>query len=259
MNRNLLSIFICALAILGSSGAWAQAQIRPQRVFVHELEGIWVYEAYARSLAKQRMPHRVASQIAPVVIAIKREGRSYPILITNFDKASLLAVLDVEPDVKPGSYRLVLGPDDRPVSSTEVKYLWFRANRNAQGGFDRLNMAELFFMKGRWADYVHVGTEIGPFINRAVISGRYLDDKGVSWEFTDDGEAIWPDRKFLYELSLNDRSSNCEYFEADELMSEGKKFFGFAWKGEKLQIYPAKLVGKRVRCEAKPLATLTPQ
>lgn len=260
MNYRLLPILFCVVSSATSVALFAQANPRSERVFLQELEGMWVNEAYGRALAKSRMPHAVARRTPPVVIAIKREGRSYPIVITNFDKVSVLAVLDVEPDNKPGSYRLVLGPDDRPVSSSAVKYLWFRGARNAQGKFDKLSMAETFFMKGRMADFVNVGTELGPFVNRAVISGRYTDERGAAWEFSDAGEARWPDQTFHFELSLNDRRADCEYLEAEDLDApDGKKRYGYAWKANKLQIFPAKMVSKRVHCSARPLATLSPQ
>ncbi len=99
----------------------------------------------------------------PVVIAIKREGRAFPIVVTDFNKASVQTVLDVEPDAKPGSYRLVVGAGDRPMTSNEVKYVYFQGNRNAQGKFDRLRFAEIFLMKGKWADYILLSGEISPY------------------------------------------------------------------------------------------------
>jgi hypothetical protein len=253
---------IAALALLASSLSIAQTQPRRQdRVYLRELEGIWIKAQYLEALEKSRMPHQTAKKIPPVVIGIQRQGRSYPIVTTNFfDKASVQAVLDVEPGKEPGLYRLVIGPDDRPVSSAEVKYLWFRGERNAQGGFDRLMMAELVFSKGKWADYVFLGKELAPRVNRAVIAGKYKDEKGGTWEFSAGGEAYWPDKTFAYEISLNDPAANCEYFEAEDLkVPDGKLRYGYAWRGGKLLVYRARLANKSVRCDPRPFATLTPQ
>lgn len=252
---------VAALALLASSLVFAQTQSgRPDRVYLHQLEGIWIKARYLEALEKSRMPHQTAKKVPPVVIGIQRQGRSYPIVMTDFDKASVQAVLDVEPGQEPGLYRLVIGPDDRPISSTEVKYLWFRGTRNDEGRFERLQMAELVFSKGKWADYIFSGEELAPRVNRAVLAGKYKDDKGANWEFSGDGEAYWPDRTFAYEISLNDPAAACEYIEAEDLKSaDGKQRYGYAWRAGKLLLYNARLVKKSVRCDPRPFATLTPQ
>jgi hypothetical protein len=250
MTRKLFSCLLCAIFLMTGAAVHAQTGTKRERVYLRDLEGIWVNQAYADALKKSRTPHAVAKKTEPVVIAIRREGRSFPMVITNFDRAAVQAVLDIEPDV--------LAPDDQPISHEKVKYLWIRGKRNAAGKFDKLEMAELFFKKGKWADYVHVGTAIGPFVNGAVIAGRYTDADGKAWEFSDQGEVYAPGETYHYELSLNDQRANCDYIEGEDLKSEdGKRRIGFAWKGDKLELYPAQLVKKRVRCEAKPFAVLT--
>jgi hypothetical protein len=256
--RNLWLVALVTLA--GILPCAAQEPARPaERIYLRELEGIWIAKDYLDVLVRTRMPHQAARKVAPVVIGIQREGRAYPIVVTNFEKASVQAVLDVEPGEKPGLYRLVLGPDDRPVSSTEVQYIWFRGNRNAEGKFDRLQMAEPVFMKGKWAEYVLAGKELTSRMNRTVIAGKYTDQKGRGWEFSEDGEAYSPDRTFPYELSLNDSRATCEYFEAEDAKASGGKVrYGYAWRAGKLLLYDAKMVGRSVQCGAKAFATLQP-
>jgi len=226
-----------------------------------DVEGIWINEAYLRTLAGLKSPHAAAKKAAPVVIVIRREGRAYPIVVTDFNKASLQALLDVEPDGKPGAYRLVVAPDDKPISSKEVKYIRFEANRNPQGKIERLRVAEPDFMKGKWADYVTVGGELSPQLNRLVIAGDYRDEKGRPWVFKEDGEASWPEDKFNFELSLNDPGANCDYLQSEGAAKgvDDKKRYGYGWKAGKLSVYRARMSGKKVVCEAKPLAVLTPQ
>ena len=271
---------IALFALLAALCLPAAAQTRPQaapaaprdRVFLKDVEGIWINEAYLLALAVLKSPHAAAKKAAPLVIAIRRDGRAYPIVVTDFRTASLQAVLDVEPDGKPGAYRLVVGADDKPMSSSEVKYIRFQAVRNAQGKFDRLRIAEPDFMKGKWADYVALGGELNPQLNRLVIAGNYRDAKGEPWSFSEAGEARWPGRTFNYELSLNDPGAGCEYFQVENAAAgTGKRAdpaqqaatdrnrYGFAWNGGKLSLYAARQAGKKVLCDAKPLAVLTPQ
>ena len=241
--------------------------VRKDRVFLKDVEGIWINESYMSVLAALKSPHAAAKKTPPVVIAIRREGRAYPIVVTDFNKASLQAVLDIEPDGKPGAYRLVVGANDKPMSSSDVKFIRFEATKNAQGKFDRLRFAEPDFMKGKWADYVPIAGELSPQLNRFVIAGKYGDEKGRTWIFSESGEATWPEQKFNYELSLNDPDANCDYLQSesaakgadDHKGADDKKRYGYGWKAGKLSIFAARLAGKKVVCDAKPIAVLTPQ
>jgi hypothetical protein len=258
------AFLIAALAVPAAAETPASPSppARKDRVFLKDVEGIWINEAYLSVLAALKSPHAAAKKAAPVVIAIRREGRAYPIVVTDFNKASLQAVLDVEPDGKPGAYRLVVGADDKPVSSNEVKYIHFEAVKNAQGKFDRMRFAEPDFMKGKWADYVPIAGEISPQLNRFVLAGNYKDEKGRPWMFSESGEATWPDQKFNYELSLNDPAASCDYLQSEGATKgaeEGKKRYGYAWKSGKLSILTARMAGKKVVCDARPIAVLAPQ
>ena len=265
----ILAVFFLAAAAVPSFAEDPPAQkpaVRKDRIFIKDIEGIWINEAYLSVLAALKSPHAAAKKTPPVVIAIRRDGRAYPIVVTDFNKASLQAVLDVEPDGKPGSYRLVVGADDKPVSSSEVKYIRFEATRNAQGKLDRLRFAEPDFMKGKWAEYVPLAGELSPQLNRFVIAGKYGDEKGRSWTFSEAGEATWPEQKFNYELSLNDPGASCDYLQSEsaakgeaDKKGDDKKRYGYGWKAGKLSIFAARLAGKKVVCDAKPLAVLTPQ
>ncbi len=259
MKQKLILTLCTALALVWGVPGSAQNQPRRDRVYVADLEGIWMNEAYVKALRESRMPHQAAKKERPVVIAIKREGRVYPFVSTDFEKAALMVILDVEPDVKPGSYRLVLGQKNEPTSSDEAKYVWFKGSRNADGKFDRLAFKELFMMKGEWANYQRVGEELGPAVNAIVLAGKYTDRKGRNWSFTEKGRASFPDKSFYYELSLNDKTAKCEFLEAEDLEApEGKSFYGYRWKGGKLELFNAKLNKDKVRCDAAPFAVLTP-
>jgi hypothetical protein len=260
MKRRLILIVCTSLALAWGVSGLAQNQARGDRVFLRDLEGIWMNEAYLKELRATRMPHQSAKKQRPVVIAIKREGRVYPFVSTDFEKAALMVVLDVEPDLEPGSYRLVLGKKNEPTSSDEASYVYFKGTRNADNKFDKLAIKELFIMKGQWADYERVGLELGPAVNNIVLTGKYKDRKGREWAFADNGKASFPDKTFYYELSLNDKTAKCEYFEAEDLESaDGKRFYGYRWKRGVLQLYDATVRKDRVRCESVPFAFLKPR
>lgn len=262
-TRKYCAFVIAVLLPAWTLGALAQektpAPVRKERIYVRDLEGVWVNNAYLKELAATKSPHAAARKAPPVVIAIKREGPSYPVVVTNFDKATLRVVLDLEPFGKPNAFRLVLGAENRPTSSTDVTYLPFEGVKSPQGKFEMLKFSEKGFMKGKSADYTRIAGEISPHVNRAVLAGKYADEKGRAWTFAESGEAVWPDQKINYEISLNDPAASCEYSQYEDATSGEKKRFGFAWKAGKLQILAAKLVDKKVRCDAKPIAVLTQQ
>jgi hypothetical protein len=265
--RNALFVLLITLlapaALAQNPPAPGSAPARKDRLFVKDVEGVWINEAYLNVLSTLKSPHAAARKAAPVVIAIRREGRGYPIVVTDFNKATLEAVLDIEPDGKAGAYRLVIGEEDKPVSSSEVKYLRFEAVKNAQGKIETLRAAEPTLMKGKWAQFVPLGGELSPRINRLVIAGEYTDEKGGAWVFKESGEALWPGQTFLYELSLNDPGAGCDYLQGEDPAKAGaaqdRKRYGYRWKTGKLSIHPARLAGRKVVCDDKPLARLTPR
>lgn len=256
----LLALVLAMVCNAALAQTPAQIQARKDRVYVRDLEGFWLNEAYVKVLSGNRSPHASAKRVAPLLIGLRREGRTYPIVITDFNKAVLNVVLDVEPQDKPGAYRLVLAPEDRPVSSSEVTFLPFEGAKNAQGKFDRLQFSDPFLMNGKPSDFMLLAGEVSPYINRLVIAGTYKDEKGATWTFTEAGEARWPDRTFRYDLSMNDPGANCDYLQTEDLKDGDQNLrFGYAWKADKLSIFPARVAGKRVRCEARPIAVLTRQ
>jgi hypothetical protein len=229
------------------------------RVFVKDIEGLWLTRDYMDALRVTRQPHVASRKALPVLIKIQKEGRSYPIMRTDFSRAVLQRVLDIEPMGKPGSYRLAVADEDmRAVPAEEVTYIPFRGEKGTEGRFDSLMFAEPTFAKGRFRDYFRIQDSLVVFVNRAVLAGRYVDEQGRVYEFSEAGEATFPDTKFEYEVSLAAEGATCDYFDtADDKAPGGRKRYGFAWKGDKLQLFNAAgAEPKKVRCDKKPFAVL---
>ena len=233
------------------------------RVFVKDIEGLWITADYASALRATRMPHQAARKARPVVVNIQKEGRSYPILRTDFDKAVMQRVLDIEPDKAPNTNRIVAADSDtEAVAASEATYIPFRGQKGVQGRFDTLSMAEPQFSRGKFRTYIRlVDSSLVGFINGVVLAGRYTDEQGRGYQFTEAGEATFPDTSFPDEVSLAALGATCEYFEtADDKAAGGKRRTGFAWVGGKLQLFEATGDSPaKVRCGEKPFAVLTPQ
>ena len=238
-----------------------QRPIRKDRVFVWDLQGTWISKAYLDRLKAWRSPHSAARQTPALVIKVDKQDKSYPILITNFQNAVLNFLLEVEPGGKPDTYRMVTAADDGVVSSTEATYIYFRGTRNAQGKFDALSIADPHFAKRKFLPFVRLPDSLDTVVNRLTVAGKYADAEGRSYELTEAGDAILPDRKFAYEVSLDPRAANCDVLQSHpEREAGGQNRVGFAWAGTKLQLFNVKSVKKdRFACESKPFAVLTPQ
>ncbi len=226
-----------------------------------DLEGTWVARDYVERLRASRAPHATARQATGIVIKIQREGRAYPILITNFQRAVLQAIIDVQPGAQPKTYRLAVAKEDTgAVSASELTYLNFRGERGPDGVFNTLLISEPNFAKKRYLTYVRLNDPLETFVNRVVLAGKYTDRDGKSYEFTEDGQAILPDRKFAYEISLDPAAASCELIQSHkEKDPEGKERVGFAWAGKELRLYQVSGDKAPYKCAAKPFAILTSQ
>jgi hypothetical protein len=266
-------IVIAALASTTLCGAQqppaasGEPQARPARplpkgrVFVWDLEGTWIAETYLQQLQSTRSPRSAGSRTPPLMIKVQREERSYPILITDFHQAAMQFLIEVEPGGKPGAYRMVVAPEDGAVSSSDVTYVQFRGEKSEGGKFEKLSIAEPFFAKRKFVTFVRLPEALEAHVNRAVIAGKYQDRDGRSYEFTQAGEAVLPDRSFPYEVTLDPKAGNCDLLHSHrERAPEGKERIGFAWKGDALQLFKTTaLKNDRYACEAQPFAVLKPQ
>jgi hypothetical protein len=276
--RRLLAVSLLAvtLVLAGPASVPAAAQEQPadpeapaaqakppskhkDRVYMKDLQGTWIARDYLERLRNLRAPHATARQAAGIAIKIEQEGSTYPILITNFQKAILNFVIDIQPDAKPGSYRLAIAKEDRPgLSASDLTYIYFRGERDANGVFQTLSIAEPNFARKRYLTYLRLSEPLDAFVNRAVLAGNYQDANGQSYEFTDGGEAILPDRTFQYELSLDPNRARCELIISHrEREPDGKERIGFAWKGATLQLYEVSGKKPPYKCKSTPFAVLT--
>jgi hypothetical protein len=262
----LLAALASSLSTLAQQPPAASAQNRarpipPGRVFVWDIEGTWISQTYLQRLQATRSPHAAGTQVPPLIIKVQREERVYPIVVTDFHNAVMQFLIEIEPAGKPGAYRMVVAPEEGMVSATDVTYVPFRGEKNAEGKFDTLSIADPFFSKRKFVAFVRLTDALEAHVNRTVIAGKYQDREGRTYEFTQSGDAVLPDRSFPYEVVLDAKAGNCDLLHSHrERAPEGKERLGFAWKAAELQLFHTKpLKGERYACEAKPFAVLSPQ
>jgi hypothetical protein len=169
-----------------------------------------------------------------------------------------MAVIDVQPTDKAKNYRLALAKEDRAgISADELTYLPFRGERDTDGVFKTLSIAEPNFAMKRYLTYLRLNEPLDTFVNRLVIAGNYVDAEGNAYAFTESGDAVLPDRKFVYEVSLDPNNASCELLQSHrEREPQGKERVGFAWKGAELQLFAVTGKKRPYKCAAKPFAVL---
>lgn len=255
----LLALCAGAQAQTDGSEAAKKRPPRPDRVYLKDLEGVWMNQAYLSVLKSTRSPRAAALKTPPIVIQMKRDNNIYPILTTNFRSAVMQFVVDVEPDRKPKSWRLVTAKSEGVVNSADVIYTYFTGKRGAGGKFESLNIKEPHFAKRRATAMAPLNEPLESFVNKHTIAGKYKDEGGGSYEFSEAGDAQMPDRKFAYEVLLYVGGADCDLLASHhEKDPEGRELIGFVHKGDKVQLYKAAQISKgKWKCESQPFATLT--
>ena len=70
------------------------------------------------------------------------------------------------------------------------------------------------------------------YVSSTILVGKYQDKQGRPYEFRGDGWAIFPDRKFKFEIGTDHVFDHFDYF------MENKKTWAFKRNGSLLQIFP---------------------
>ncbi len=238
----------------------APKPVRKDRVFVKDLEGIWIARDYVEALRAVRSPLAAARKAKPLAVNIRKDRNKFTVLRTDFGRAILLDIVDIEPGAKTGEFRLVAAPDaSGPVNSADVTYLPARG-KGSEGRFDSLDFADPSFSKKRWRNLVRLDEGLGHFVNGIAIAGTYVDAKGQSYAFTPKGEATMPDGSFAYEIALAPVAGQCELIESvADTESAPRKRVGFDWKGGRLHLFEVTGDAKAgLRCAKEPFAVLVP-
>ncbi len=220
------------------------------RVWVRELAGSWVSAAFLDALRAGK-PLGEAVRAAPMVaIGVHRVEAGYHVVVTDFRKRVEQGVVDVQPDGKPGHFRLALGPDQALVSLDQMSFIAFEGARGAEGRFSQLRVREPYVLK-RPLELRHLDESLDVLVNRAVIAGGYNDAQGKRFDFSDAGQATLPDGAFAYRVAAG--AKGCDLLLAVGEEGEAKARFGFAASKGELRLYGLTATkGGKQTCEAQP-------
>jgi hypothetical protein len=243
----------CALLCLLLAGCSATAAKPPLELA--DLEGDWIVRPYLREVRRTRQTLAPQERWPALSFTVGRaSGGGFEMERTNFHEAVMQPIESFEGTT--AGARFVLGGGERP---DRIAIFRVRTKRGCSG---------VVRVAGVWpgapADeyvYARVAGSVRESVNQIVLAGEYRDAQGRRYVFTAAGHATWPDREFDYEIALDPSEACCEYFQhADPKGVGGQARYGYAWKGDELQVfrvvYPED--GCPISCEPEPMLVLSP-
>ncbi len=224
----VLVLLVAVLSAPGCSKGTADRGNKPAQTSVTLREGDYLSSAYIDKVKKTRSPLLAGSEYGPHQITVNRHGNLLNLEpIYNFHEGGAPFVF--HPD---GSIT-INEPDSAYVSNLAISVL---SQDSFRLGFDD-RAAHASFKN----DYVFV-QNADAYIAKIVLVGTYKDRHGLSYEFGEDGWAVFPDRKFKFEIGTDHVLTDFDFF-----MDEGQagvalhsSVVAFKWDGRTLQLFRTK-------------------
>jgi hypothetical protein len=225
----LLSL-VAILSALGCSKGTAGRANEPGRTSVTLREGEYLSSAYIDQVKKTRSPLLAGSKYGLYVVIVNRQGNLLNLEpIYNFHEGGSPFVL--HPD---GS--VTIDERDSPyISNLSISVL---SQDSFRLGFDDPYDPHTSLKP---TDYVFV-QKAEAYIAKIVLVGTYKDRHGLSYEFREDGWAVFPDRKFKFEIGTDHVLTGFDYFldEGQAGRPLGSSAIAFRWDGRMLQLFRTK-------------------
>ena len=73
-----------------------------------------------------------------------------------------------------------------------------------------------------------------------ILTGHYKDRRGLDYEFREDGYAVFPDRKFQFEIGMDHVLTSFDYFMQMGPNHIATSVTAFKWEGGNLQLFRTK-------------------
>ncbi len=194
------------LKVVGCKTKNRQLPSRSPYSSVQPLEGDYLSAEYVQEVTRTRSPLKAEGMIGGLkLVQVRRDGnriRLGPVI--NFHEGDLRFVVNSDGSITPE-------PRGTDVSNVIATVLDDHTIRFGYGEFKPTNY---FYVK-----------EAGAYLSKAVLVGNYKDEQGRGYEFREDGWAIFPDRKFEFEIGLDHVLEDYDYF-----MDAGQNKKQFPWR-----------------------------
>ncbi len=208
----------------------AGCSISPSQIpKMSDLAGLWVNREYSEILKTRRSPREAFNARDGLICFCEIDSNG---IQWGIHDGNGFGVRRLEPTQTSDEFRLV-GRDNSPMdhrflidrqgSTGTLTWIW--------GGNGDSATVQVF-------DRIHVSIE--QYCNALLLAGKYHDSSGRQYTFSVDGRAVWPDRKFKYEVGLDyafqepDYLINLSEFDSAKM---GWVAYAFRWQGDTLLLY----------------------
>jgi hypothetical protein len=240
MKRAIAVVMTFVVAsFLGCNSRNRQAHTDSSQTLVQLLEGEYLSADYIEELKKTRSPLK-ASRGGMELVQVRRDGTKFVLdPIVNFHEGDSEFVITQD-----GSFAASQEPNVSNVSATVLN------DHTIRFGYGELKPATYTYVKDATA-----------YASNAVLVGKYKDEHGRRYDFQEDGWAVFPDRRFQFEVGLDHVFDSYDYFL--DAGKDKKKLpwatWVFRWNRDVLQIFRTKEVdGFDVIADSRPYLVLHP-
>ena len=189
---------------------------------VKSVDGFWVSEKYLLTLKTSKNPF--SGNPESIEINTKEKKLKW----TNFHEGYWRNIFEYGKE-NDSHFLKVSEPESSSTKSTTV-YFTVKDDAltfNGSGIVEQLNER-----------FIKIPSELPEYANKQILAGKYRDAEGKLYEFTENGNAIWPELAFDYELILDSTEASCPYINSSIKESDGyPKRFGYEWQSENLYIF----------------------
>lgn len=214
-NYAVVMVATLLVALLGCTTKRGTGTESSQRT-VQLSEGEYLSSAYIEALKSTRSPLAAGKTGELSSISVQRDGKRFLLMPGyNFHEGDIEFAFQNDGSISPASPKDTWSEYTRNLSASVLD------DRTLRFGLGDDKPATYIFVKSA-TDYV----------SRIVLAGKYRDGRGRIYEFTEDGWAVFPDRKFRFEIGLDHVLDPFDYF------MDGSKMWAFKRKGAELQIFP---------------------
>lgn len=225
----LRSLILLTILASGAAGDSAPADLR-------DLAGVWTPGAALQNILAKRSPHAAVAENVTITATSAGEGR---LDWSNGHEASWRRILKLESGSTGNEAVLVVTSwEESSPKPADLVRVPLRLERDASGRVQSITFADEVLVAAPRQPWTRIEEPVAVYLNKKILAGTYHDATGNTWTFTPEGKAVWPDRTFAYEVSVDESEADCDYIFHPQKGEVGEtKRYGFRWKDGRLSIY----------------------
>jgi hypothetical protein len=242
----------------------ARSQGRSISLQPSELVGTWVLQDFLHSMRAARSPY-VAALPEQLQVSSPDQGATWRISWDDGNEGTWYVIYAIKPDTAPGQYVLSHSSGEDAARHWPGADTRFQVQRDSAGAVTAITFLDSLLVESTGRPFVRISAALSTLAD-GLLAGAYTDPFGHKYTFSDSGIAVWPDRRFHFDVATGYGGGGeveCAYFETTLQPTEpgwGAQRYGFQWRDGKLEILRM-LYGpgaNEMRCDSVPLLVLRP-